>query len=205
MVKTNKYNIILIAAKKTFAEGGYHGSSISKIAKEAGLADGTIYLYFKNKEDILIHLFKKCIFHGLIPQTEEAIKYCKDSRFMLYELIRSYFNFFGSDYELSRVIQIEFRQPNPNTKEITKEGVKRYIEFIEKIVEKGQKQNIFRNDVKPSSIHKLIFGTLDEFVTSWVLAENKYILLSKVEDAYKLILQSIYKISNNDKDILINN
>lgn len=200
-MKKDKYDIILNAAKNVFAEGGYHGSSISKIAKEAGLGDGTIYLYFKNKEDILLHLFDKSIFHALIPQTEEAIKYSDDPRVMLYELIRSYFTFFGSDYELSRVIQIEFRQPNANTRNITKKGVKRYIEFIAMIVEKGQKQGIFRNDVKASSIHKMIFGTLDEFVTAWVLAENKYELISKVEDAYKLIIQSIYNLKNYEKDI----
>lgn len=53
-----KYNQILDAAVEVIAENGFHRSQVSKIAKKAGVADGTIYLYFKNKEDLLVSLFQ---------------------------------------------------------------------------------------------------------------------------------------------------
>src|SRR4051794_14081424 len=54
-----KYMQIIDAAVVVIAEHGYHQAQVSKIAKQAGVADGTIYLYFKNKEDILISLFEE--------------------------------------------------------------------------------------------------------------------------------------------------
>lgn len=198
MEKSDKYQVILNAAKRIFAREGYHGSSIARIANEANLGDGTIYLYFKNKEDILINLFNNSIHEGLVPQTEFVLNLYNDPRLMLYELVRSYFSFFGNDFEMAKVIQVEFRQPNENTHEITKKGVKRYFQLISKIIEKGQANEIFRCDVKSSSLKIMIFGTLDEFVTSWVHTESKYSLMTKVEDAYKLILQAI-SVFPNDK------
>ncbi len=51
--KSEKYNKILQSAGSVFAEYGFHKATISQIAAQAGVADGTLYLYFKNKEDIL--------------------------------------------------------------------------------------------------------------------------------------------------------
>lgn len=199
MKKNDKFYAILEASKKVFAKEGYHGSSIAKIAKKADVGDGTVYLYFKNKEDILIQLFDTSIYHILIPQAEEIIKNIQDPRIMLYELIRNHFDFFGEDYELAKVIQIESRQPIPKTREIVKKGVKRYFLLMKSIIVKGQEEGTFRSDISSSSMEKMIFGTLDEFVTAWVLSEFKYSLMLKVEDAYKLLLQAIYNYSNNEK------
>src|SRR5690606_6336556 len=111
MKKNDKYYSILEAAKKVFAQEGYHGASISKIAKEADIGDGTVYLYFKNKEDILIQLFDTAIYHRHVPKSESLIEPLQDPRIMLYELIRNHFDFFGEDYDMAKVVQIESRQP----------------------------------------------------------------------------------------------
>lgn len=52
-------NQILDAAAKVFAERGFHPTTIKDIAKEAGIADGTIYNYFKNKSALLIGIFER--------------------------------------------------------------------------------------------------------------------------------------------------
>ncbi|BAQ09071.1 TetR/AcrR family transcriptional regulator [Sporosarcina sp. FSL W7-1349] len=200
MKKNDKYYSILEAAKKVFAQEGYHGASISKIAKEADIGDGTVYLYFKNKEDILIQLFDTAIYHRHVPKSESLIEPLQDPRIMLYELIRNHFDFFGEDYDMAKVVQIESRQPTESSRSVVKKGTKRYFQLLRKIIEKGQEEGLFRTDVSTSSLQILIFGTLDEFVTAWVLSEHKYSLMRKVEDAYKMLLQSIYNFSNNERE-----
>ncbi|WP_096200685.1 TetR/AcrR family transcriptional regulator [Bacillus sp. FJAT-45350] len=193
--KSNKSDLILTAAKKVFADEGYHSTSVSRIAKEAGVGDGTIYLYFQNKEDILIKLFHTAIYHQFVPRAETIIEHMHDPRMMLYELIRNHLDFFGNDYELARVIQIESRQSNANIRESRLEGVRRYFQLIETTITKGQGQGIFRNDISARTIRKVIFGSLDEVVTCWVLSNKKYLLITKVEEVYKLLLQSVYDFS----------
>lgn len=194
--KVDKSILILTAAKKVFAKEGYHSASVSRIAKEAGVGDGTIYLYFQNKEDILIKLFHTSIYHEFVPKTEEAVHNLSDPRMMLYELVRSHLKFFGNDYELARVIQIECRQSNSNVREGRLPGVRRYFQLIESIIIKGQKLGIFRNDISPRTVRKIIFGSLDEVVTCWVLSKEEYLLISKLEEVYKLLLQSVYNFSH---------
>ena len=193
--KGNKRESILHAAKVVFAHEGYHYSTVSKIAKEAGIGDGTVYLYFENKEDILKKLFHQAIYHEFVPQVEQNVVNVQEAPLQLYELVRTHFAFFNDDFDLARVIQIESRQSNPSVKEAMKEGMHRYFRLIESIVVKGQQQQCFRQDVSPRMMRKIIFGSMDEVVTCWVLGNNKYSLMSKVEEAYKLLLQSVMNLS----------
>jgi len=202
MRKNEKYYAILDAAKTIFSEAGFHGTSISNIAKKANIGDGTVYLYFKNKEDILIQLFDLNIYHTFCPQAEERIKQFNDPRIMLYELIRFHFEFFENDYALARVVQVELRQPTKATRSIVRKGTKRYFQLLRHIVTSGQEQGYFRTDVAVSSLQVLIFGTLDEFVTAWVLSSSEYSLMEKVEDAYKILLQAIFRFANVNRDLM---
>lgn len=193
--RANKRESILHAAKLVFADVGYHQSSVSRIAKEAGIGDGTVYLYFKNKEDILKQLFHEAIYHQFVPRAEEHLKNIKDARLLLYELVRNHFEFFNADFDLAKVIQIESRQSNPSVKEAMKQGSHRYFQLIESIIINGQNQGVFRREISPKMIRKIIFGSLDEVVTCWVLSKNKYSLMGRVEDVYKLLLQATYDLS----------
>ncbi|MBO8173566.1 MAG: TetR/AcrR family transcriptional regulator [Bacillaceae bacterium] len=194
----DKKEIILEAAKIVFAESGYHGASISKIAKRAGIGDGTVYLYFKNKEDILITLFHDTIHNKFAEQVEQAIRYYDDARLALLELVRNHFDFFGRDIHLSRVIQIESRQSEQNVREGMKPGIQKYFRIIESVVERGQEQGHFRKDVSSRNSRKMIFGTLDEMVTSWVLSTKEYPLIQMVEPAYKLFIQGLLECGKSD-------
>jgi TetR/AcrR family transcriptional regulator, fatty acid metabolism regulator protein len=189
-----KSTIILVAAKKVFSKEGYHGASISRIAKEAGVGDGTIYLYFNNKEDILISLFHNTIYHHFTPSAEKLIEQYSDARLKLFELVKHHLSYFQNDYDLARVIQIEARQSSPNIREAMKEGIRRYSRLIESIILKGQEDQIFRRDISERVMRKVIFGAIDEVVTSWVISENRYPLTEKTEEVFKLLLQAVYNI-----------
>lgn len=197
MVRKNsdKRELILQAAKENFALQGYHASSISKIAQKANIGDGTVYLYFKNKEDILRTLFHEMIYNQFVPALEEELKHYKDPRFRLYHLVEGHFRFFDRDYHLARVIQIESRQTSPAVREAMKMGIKRYFHLIESIVEHGQETGLFRTDVSAKNFRKLIFGSLDEIATCWVLSKEKYSLRDMVEPTFKMLLPALLKLS----------
>jgi len=193
-----KDSIILVAAKKVFSKEGYHGASISRIAKEAGVGDGTIYLYFNNKEDILISLFHNTIYNHFTPNAEKLIEQYSDARLKLFELVKHHLNYFESDYDLARVIQIEARQSTLNIRKAMKDGIRRYSRLIESIILKGQEDHIFRHDISERMMRKVIFGSIDEVVTSWVISENRYSLSEKTEEVFKLLLQAVYNIQGFD-------
>src|SRR5699024_10969205 len=106
-----KYNQIIEAAVEVIAENGYHASQVAKIAKKAGVADGTIYLYFKNKEDILISVFEEKM-GQFIEQIAKSINEKANAKDRLYTLIKMHFHQLAENHHLAIVTQLELRQSN---------------------------------------------------------------------------------------------
>lgn len=185
-----KYNAIIEAAVKVIAENGYHNSQVSKIAKEAGVADGTIYLYFKNKEDLLISLFK--VKMGIFTAGARAeLKDMKNPFKKLAKLISLHFNLLEADRHLALVVQIQLRQSNASIREGIAAPLKQYFNIIETIVEDGVKHNFFRSDVNPKLARQMIFGTMDEVATSWVMSHQHYKLSDQIVPVYNLLAQAL--------------
>ncbi|WP_408010345.1 TetR/AcrR family transcriptional regulator [Pseudalkalibacillus sp. A8] len=193
--KEIKYGLILDAAKIVFSEVGYHKASVSRIAKKAGIGDGTVYLYFSNKEDVLKKLFHNTIYYEFAPKAESLMEDIEDPRLKLYELVRNHLHYFGKDYALSKVIQIEARQSSSEIREAMKAGIKRYFKLIESIIEDGQKKGVYREDISKKTARQVIFGSLDEVVTCWVLSSRSYPLSSKVDEVFRVLLTAIYNFS----------
>jgi len=177
--KEKKYNIILEAALKVIAQNGYHGAQVAKIAKEAGVAEGTLYIYFKNKEDILISLFRAKLGH-LVEQFHESIKEMDNAEQALRKICEIHFNELEHNVDLAYVTQIELRQSNIELRKAIGETVKPYIKLIEQTIEKGVAEQTFRQDLDVKLCRHLVFGAMDEVVTSWLLSGQKYSLSSKV-------------------------
>lgn len=188
--KNQKYHLILQGAQKVFAENGYHRSQVSKIAKAAGVADGTIYLYFKRKEDILISLFQEQLgelvekFHASVEQTENAAE-------ALRKVCRIHFTELESNPELAHVTQIELRQSDLELRKEIGTSLKPYIVLIENILKQGIEEKLFRADLNVKLTRLLIFGAMDEAVTSWLISGHKYKLSDQVDDTLSFFLQGI--------------
>jgi TetR/AcrR family fatty acid metabolism transcriptional regulator len=167
-----KYRMILNAAKQVFAMEGFYNSKVSEIAREAHVADGTIYLYFKNKDDILISLFEeeltriikvqKTELENIANPHEKLIKFC-DNHLTIIE----------SDRALAEVIQVELRQSNKFMREYKNKHFLAYLNVIADIITQGQQQGVFRSDLKPEICARVIFGSLDELSTYLVTAKRK--------------------------------
>ncbi|GAA0429159.1 fatty acid metabolism transcriptional regulator FadR [Lentibacillus halophilus] len=174
-----KYKQIIEAAVEVIAENGYHASQVSKIAKKAGVADGTIYLYFKNKEDILISVFEEKM-GQFIEQIASSIRHQNRADDKLETLIDKHFRQLAADHNLAIVTQLELRQSNSEIRQKINQVLKPYLVVMDDIITEGMEQRVFRDELNIPLVRQMIFGTLDEIVTNWVMKEQKYNLVDQV-------------------------
>ncbi|MGE8206372.1 TetR/AcrR family transcriptional regulator [Heyndrickxia sp. NPDC080065] len=188
-MKTNKpkYKQIIDAAVIVIAENGYHQAQVSKIAKQAGVADGTIYLYFKNKEDILISLFHEKM--GMfIEKIDEEIAGKQTAAEKLLVMVKSHFKILSDDHQLAIVTQLELRQSNKELRMKINEVLKGYLKLIDSIIDHGIKNGEFKEDIEVRLVRQMIFGTIDETVTTWVMNEERYDLVSLAPSVQQLLI-----------------
>lgn len=188
--KQEKFEMILDAAEKVIAENGFHGSQVSKIAKEAGVADGTIYLYFKNKEDILISLFQDRL-GKLVDLFNNSIRDTSTADEALRKICEIHLSQLEQNVDLAYVTQIELRQSSLELRKAIGLAVKPYIVLIEQVLIRGIEEGSFRADLDTKLTRQLIFGALDEVVTSWLISGMKYSMTEQVEHTVDFFLRGL--------------
>lgn len=182
-----KYHQIIDAAVIAIAENGYHQAQVSKIARQAGVADGTIYLYFKNKEDILISLFQEKV--GMFAvKMRESIQIKAKAAEQLRMLVENHFTMLTEDPHLAVVTQLELRQSNKELRLKINEVLKEYLLLIDQILQDGIDNGEFRSNLNIRLARQMIFGTLDEMITTWVMNDQKYNLTASVPDVVDMLL-----------------
>lgn len=188
--KQEKFELILEAALKVIAENGFHGSQISKIAKEAGIADGTVYLYFKNKEDILISLLQQRL-GNLVNMFNNSVRETNSADEAIRKICEIHFTELEQNVNLAYVTQIELRQSSLELRKAIGLAVKPYIQLIEQILEQGIQEKSFRPDLDVKVTRLLLFGGMDEVVTSWLIAGRKYSLIAQVDKTVEFFLKGL--------------
>ena len=166
MKDIHKHSKIITAATKVFAKKGFFNARISDIAKEAKVADGTIYLYFNNKYDILISVFEEEI-GKIVEQIKKSLAEETDPRKMLEIFATKHLQTMKKNKNLAEVIQIELRQTNKLIKDYRNNKFSDYTDLVEEIISLGQKQNIYRLDVEPGIAKRIFFGALEEVSRVW--------------------------------------
>ena len=167
-----KHHRIIEAATKVFAKNGFYQSKIAQIAKEAGVADGTIYIYFENKDDILISLFEeqmKVVLDNMALQIAEI----NDPTEKLEKFASTHLGLIEMNKDMAEIIQVELRQSGKFMKEYKNEGFMEYLDIIGDIIIEGQKSGLFKKDVIPGVAKRAFFGALDEVSRFWVLSSRK--------------------------------
>jgi TetR/AcrR family fatty acid metabolism transcriptional regulator len=187
---TSKRERILRAAVDVFAQNGYFNAKVSEIAKAAGVADGTIYLYFDGKEDILVTIFREHT-RNYLASLERELANTRGAEDRIRKAIRHHLDTLGRDRALAVVSQVELRHSLKFMSLLSQQEVADYLNIIRKIVEYGQKDGTFRRAVHPQLVAKAVFGVLDEMVTSWILSEKEYELAAMSEQIADLILTGL--------------
>jgi len=188
--KNHKYHQILEAAVKVFARQGFHQSTVAQIAREAGVADGTIYLYFKNKDDILVQFFSfrtKQVFESFREEVDRA----ETSSDKLRNLVRRHLAEFQRDRDGAVVYQVETHQNSRLVETQIKEMSKMYRDLISEIVEQGQQEGTIRKDLYVGLVKRFIIGAVDEVINTWLHSNEEYDLVSMADPLVELFIKGI--------------
>ena len=168
----NKRERILKAAATVFSKKGFYNSRISEIAKVANVADGTIYLYFKNKDDILISLFEEEM-EKIIDNFNNELSEIENSEIKIRRFVEKHLSLIDENRELAEVLQIELRQSYKFMKEYEGTKFRDYLNIISEIITEGQNNGAFRQDIIPGITKRILFGALDEISNYWVLSTRR--------------------------------
>jgi len=166
----DKRERILDAAERIFARHGFYAARVSEIAKEAGVADGTIYLYFKSKDDLLISLFERRMTQ--VNRELRAAIAAGTPMEQLHAFIRTYLRMLSNEPAAAEVVTIELRQSSKFMKEYDNPQFADFLRMLGAIIADGQERGEL-DDAIPSHIAaRMIFGILDELALAWVLGKQ---------------------------------
>ena len=164
----DKRERILRGAVKVFAKKGFYASRVAEIARAAGVADGTIYLYFKNKDDVLTSLFEDRIAR-LLTLLREEVERTAGAQQRVRRIVEFQLGLLEGERDLAEVITVNLRQ---STRLLKQYATKRFIEYLElmaHVVAEGQRAGEIREDVSPRIMARAIFGAMDGIAMTWAL------------------------------------
>lgn len=186
----DKREAILRAATRVFARNGYFNSKVADIASAAGVADGTVYLYFKSKEEILHSIFDRTVDEAVTEARKQMAKYA-DPREKLRRIAHLHLERLGADRDLAIVFQVELRGSTKFMEEFSAAGFAEYLGLIRVTIEEGQRAGVFRSDINAKVVSKILFGALDEMGTNWILSKRRYKLPPMADQVLDIFLNGV--------------
>jgi TetR/AcrR family transcriptional regulator, fatty acid metabolism regulator protein len=181
---------IIDAAVRVFARNGFYNSRVSDIAREAGIASGTIYLYFKTKDEILVTLFREKMAE-FVDTLRKEIAGEPDARAKLRRLVRLHLETLQARPDVAEVVQIELRQGHKFFRGASAHEVSAYFDLIGSVLQEGVASGLFRADLPVKVATKMLFGAMDQLTTSWVLGKRGYRLSDAAEPVANIFLKGV--------------
>jgi len=186
----DKRDAIMRAATQVFAQRGFFNAQVADIARAAGVAAGTVYLYFRSKDDLLVSLFERTM-RDAIADGRAALAGAADPRERLQRIARLHLERLGRDRDLAVVFQVELRQSTKFMERFSSSYLREYLGIIREAVEAGQAAGLFRRDVNATTAAKILFGALDEMATNWMLSRRRYPLERDADTVIDLFLHGV--------------
>lgn len=187
---SDKHQRILDAAIEVIAERGYFNSPVSAIAKRAGVADGTIYLYFKSKDDVLRTAIDNT-FDRFFEQVENRSRTLDDPREQLEYIAEVHLESHSINRSMMILMQTEMRQSARFLTEFSHHHLVRYIQLVREVVRRGQEAKIFRQDISDGVVAHCMFGAIDELLSSAVFTGRTYDAKATARQVMDVLLHGI--------------
>jgi TetR/AcrR family fatty acid metabolism transcriptional regulator len=183
----DKRALILQAAVRVFARHGFFTAQVADIARDAGVAAGTVYLYFTGKDDLLVSIFERTM-RTAIDEGRAALEGLTDARARLHRIAHLHLARLGADRDLAVVFQVELRQTTKFMERFSSTLLREYLGILRDTFADGQRAGVFRTDLNPTLAAKVLFGALDEMATNWVLSPRRYDLSAESDAVVDLIV-----------------
>jgi TetR/AcrR family transcriptional regulator, fatty acid metabolism regulator protein len=182
-----KRDAILRAATDVFAESGYFNAQVADAARAAGVAAGTVYLYFRSKDDLLVSIFERSM-REAIAEGRAMAGGVRDPRQRLRRFAALHLGRLGRDRNLAVVFQVELRQSTKFMERFSSTLLRDYLGLIRDAIADGQRAGMFRADIKATVAAKMFFGALDEMATNWILSRRRYSLEADADTVVDLFV-----------------
>jgi TetR/AcrR family fatty acid metabolism transcriptional regulator len=186
----DKHPLILQAAIRVFARHGFFNSQVADVAREAGVAAGTVYLYFKSKDDLLASIFERTV-REAIAEGRAALASVDAPLDRLRAIARRHLELLSRDRDLAVVFQVELRQSTKHMEEFSATMLRAYLGLIRGVIAEGQAVGAFRAGVSATTAAKVLFGALDEMATNWMLSRRRYSLAAEADVVVDLIAHGL--------------
>ncbi|MDO9578188.1 MAG: TetR/AcrR family transcriptional regulator [Candidatus Cloacimonadales bacterium] len=191
--KHHKRTAIIEAAIETFAKKGFHKTKISDIARAADVADGTVYLYFDNKDDLLIKSFDELI-SGKLNELKKLVEGEETFLARLTMFFDYHVKLFTEKPYIARFMAIELRQSTEFYKKFPDyQPIKRYLNYLQELIDEAKKEGNLR-DVDTLGLSYLMFGTMDFVLTEWSTREQSFDLLDIKDKIVDIVRYGMYPI-----------
>lgn len=188
--KAEKQKQIIDAAVRAFSKWGYHNCTMNKVAREAGVADGTLYLYVKSKEDLLVSAFTH-VMNGMMEKLDHELSLIVDPVSKLEMIIRMHFGLLENDPDMAGFLQFHLRQPDRSIREAIREPLIQYARRIEAVIDEGKAMGVFRENLATRTVRRMVFGAMDETVNSWFYNMEAQSLSQKVKPLIEALLYGV--------------
>jgi TetR/AcrR family fatty acid metabolism transcriptional regulator len=182
-----KRELILRAATDIFANRGFFNAQVADVARAAGVAAGTVYLYFRSKDDLLVSIFERTMRDGL-EEGRKMVAAIDDPTERLRRFARLHLARLGRDRNLAIVFQVELRQSTKFMERFSSTLLRDYLGLIRSAIADGQSAGVFRRTLSATVTAKMFFGALDEMATNWILSRRRYPLEADADAVVDLFL-----------------
>jgi TetR/AcrR family fatty acid metabolism transcriptional regulator len=187
----DKRDRILQAAVRVFAQKGFYATRVSEIARAAGVADGTIYLYFKNKDDVLLSLFDERT-RALLDLLRRELAAATGADERLRRVVEIQLGLLEDHRDLAEVITVNLRQSSVLLKQYATPLFREYLALIAGVIEEGQAAGELREDLHPMTVARALWGALDGLAMTWALGSGDPVQLRRAaRQAAALFLQGL--------------
>ena len=188
---------ILRAAIEVFASKGYFSARMTDVAKAAQVADGTLYLYFEGKEHLLMSIFED-VLGRFIERLQAEIAGVEDPASKLRTMVRLHLETLGRDRPLAHVLQIEMRHSRRFMSLFSRGRLGEYLSLVRNIIEEGQELGSFRRGINPGLATNLVFGAVDELITTWLLTDKPGDLLRHQSELLEILFEGLAPCQNHE-------
>jgi TetR/AcrR family fatty acid metabolism transcriptional regulator len=194
--RSEKKERILAGAVQAFAARGFHATRVRDVAQAAGVADGTIYLYFRSKNELLATIFRSALERfwergAAFLWEDEAPPHQMD------RLVHLHLTFLGEDRQLAVVFQVDLRHSVQFLGEVSRNTLRHHLDRVAEIIARGQAEGVFTARCPPHTAAGMVFGVLDQLVTNWILSRRNYRLESQIPAAQEFIARALGSVSGD--------
>jgi TetR/AcrR family fatty acid metabolism transcriptional regulator len=188
--RRGRHEAILKAATQVFASKGFFNAQVADVARAAGVAAGTVYLYFKSKDDLLVSIFERTM-RAAIDEGRAALDGVTDPIDRLRRIAHLHLDRLGRDRDLAVVFQVELRQSTKFMEQFSATQLREYLGLIRDIIGEAQQAGRFRRDLNPTIAAKMLFGALDEMATNWILSGRRYTLAADADAVLDIFINGV--------------